>query len=486
MLTQLEVRNFKAWKRLEMPLARVTGIFGPNNAGKGSVMQLLLLLKQTKNAADRNLVLDFGGPDKLLDLGSYADAVHGRDITREMSWKLEWTLPQRLCIDDPTSPIAGAELAGDRLQTRCLVRALNGKRPENDLHARFMSYSFGDNEFFIESVGDSTDRYRLAAARGDFAFEESPATRRPLRRPVKTHLYPDEAKSCGGSASFLSLFEAKYEKLLDRVFYLGPLRALPKRTYAWSGYVPEHVGHSGEQTVDAILAATRNSEAHPVSDTSGRSFMQMIERWLDALGLAHGFRIEEVAPGAMLYRVKASKDAAGATVDLIDCGTGVSQLLSVLVLLHYVPEGSVVLLEQPELHLHPVAQSGLADVILSASTQRRVQVILESHSERLLRRLQRRVAEGSARADDVRLYHVETREGAARLADLKINQWGEIHHWPQDFFGDEMEEIASTAKASLRRKMEGEHDTRHERRKPCVAAEAVAVTVVGANPVPTA
>ena len=459
MLTHLELRNFKAWRRLEMPLARVTGIFGPNNAGKGSIMQFLLLLKQTKNATDRNLVLDFGGPDKLLDLGSYADAVHGHDIMREMSWKLEWTLPQRLCIDDPTSPVAETELEGDRLQTRCQVRALYDKRSENGLQAHFMSYSFGDNEFFIETAGGSTERYRLAATHGDFAFEESPATHRPLRRPIKTHLYPDDAKSCGGSGSLLSLLEAEYEKLLDGIFYLGPLRASPKRIYTWTDHAPEHVGHSGEQTVDALLAATRRSEAHAVSGEGGRSFIQEIERWLDDLGLAHGFHVEEVAPGAALYRVKASHDGTGTAVDLIDCGTEVSQLLSVLVLLYYVPEGSVVLLEQPELHLHPTAQSGLADAILSASSQRQVQVIVESHSERLLQRLQRRVAEGSTQADDVQLYHVETRKRTARLTDLKINQWGEIHHWPKNFFGDEMGEITSTAKASLRRKMESKHES---------------------------
>ena len=457
MLTRLELCNFKAWRRLTMPLAGVTGIFGPNNAGKSGVAQFLLLLKQTKNAVDRNLVLDFGGPDKLLDLGSYADAVHGRDTKRDMSWRLKWTLPQRLRIDDPATPVAGAELASDRLETRCVVRALNGEHPENDLHAPFMSYRFGGNEFFIEPVRDSSERYRLAAAQGSYSFEENPATRRPLPRPIKTHLYPDEAKSCGSSGAFLGLFEAEYEKLLDRIFYLGPLRVPPKRIYAWSGYTPEHVGPGGEQTVDAILAAARRSEMRRVPGRRRRSFMEAIEQWLDVLGLASEFSIEEVAPGTALYRVKARKNETDVAVDLIDSGVGVSQLLPVLVLLNYVPEGSVVLLEQPELHLHPVAQSGLADAILSASTERRVQVVVESHSEHLLRRLQRRVAEGRARADDMQLYHVDTHDDAARLTDLKINQWGEMGHWPENFFGDEMDEIASTAKASIRRRMESEH-----------------------------
>lgn len=457
MLTRLEVRNFKAWRHLRMPLARVTGLFGPNNAGKSSVMQFLLLLKQTKNATGRNLVLDFGGPDKLLDLGSYADAVHGRDASRDMSWAVDWTLAQRIRIGDSGTSGGKLALEGNRLRTRCLVRALDSEHPETDLRPIFLSYGFGGNEFSIEPVDGSAQRYRLTTANGDFMFARNPATPRLLPCPVKTHLYPDEAKSCYSNGRFLRQFEAEYEKLLDSIFYLGPLRTPPKRAYFWSGYTPEHVGVRGEWTVDAALAASRRRARTDGPDDESRSFMETLDHWLGVLNLARDFEVEEVAPGSMLYRVKVRKDIGGAKVDMIDAGFGVSQLLPALVLLNYVPKGSVVLLEQPELHLHPVAQSGLADIVLSAAIRRNVQVIVESHSEALLRRLQRRVAEGSVRADAVQLYHVVTENGEARLADLEINEWGELGHWPKDFFGDEMTEIASTAKASIRRKMEGKN-----------------------------
>ena len=68
-------------------------------------------------------------------------------------------------------------------------------------------------------------------------------------------------------------------------------------------------------------------------------------------------------------------------------GIGVSQVLPVLVLCYYVPEGSTIILEQPELHLHPSVQAGLADVFIDVIKHRNVQILLESHSEHLLRRL---------------------------------------------------------------------------------------------------
>ena len=85
---------------------------------------------------------------------------------------------------------------------------------------------------------------------------------------------------------------------------------------------------------------------------------------------------------------------------------------------------------------------------------RNIQIIVESHSEHLMRRLQRRVAEQEASSEDVKLYFVSSKGGRARISDLLLNEWGEIENWPEKFFGDEMGEIAAIAEASLRRKME--------------------------------
>ena len=129
-------------------------------------------------------------------------------------------------------------------------------------------------------------------------------------------------------------------------------------------------------------------------------------------------------------------------------------MLPALVLLYYVPEGSTVLIEQPEIHLHPAVQSGLADVMLNVAEVRNVRIIVESHSEHLMRRLQRRVAEKKACFENVKLYFVSSQQGRAHVSDLHLNDWGEIENWPEQFFGDEMGEIAAITEASLKRKME--------------------------------
>ena len=68
MLKRLTLENFKAWREADLTFGKVTGFFGANSAGKSSLLHLLLLLKQTRNATDRGIVLDFGGRGEMVNL----------------------------------------------------------------------------------------------------------------------------------------------------------------------------------------------------------------------------------------------------------------------------------------------------------------------------------------------------------------------------------------------------------------------------------
>ena len=135
-----------------------------------------------------------------------------------------------------------------------------------------------------------------------------------------------------------------------------------------------------------------------------------------------------------------------------------SQVLPALIQAFYAPMNSTVWMEQPEIHLHPQVQAELADVFISAikanenSRPRNVQLIVESHSEHFLNRLQRRVAEGEITPDDVAVYFCRRSDTGAEMEPLRLNMFGEIENWPENFFGDEMADIAGRTLAAIARK----------------------------------
>ena len=451
MLNRLELENFKAWRQADLSFGKVTGLFGKNSAGKSSLLHFLLLLKQTKNATDRGLVLDFGGPNSLVELGTFTDVVHGRDDQAKIRWSLDWSLPKALKVRDSMSRRRTPLLQGSNLETECEID-LGPAGP----HPNKLAYRFGGAEFRL-SQSEQSEYFQLATDAPNFEFAGVQGRPARLLRPTKTHLFPTQAKTNYKNSDFLGDFELAYENLMDSLFYLGPLREHPRRDYHWPRSSPEDVGRRGELTVDAILAATRDGETRRLKPAARgvrkKPFQEVIAHWLRELELTNAFRLEEIAKGTNLYRAIVETSPSSVPTTLTDVGFGVSQVLPALVLLYYVPEGATVLMEQPEIHLHPAVQSGLADAMLNVAKVRDIQIVVESHSEHLLRRFQLRVAEEKASADDVKLYFVSSNRGEALVSDLRLNERGEIENWPDCFFGDELGEIAAISAASLKREL---------------------------------
>src|SRR5271157_1902251 len=102
MITKLSLTNFKSWREIrDMRLAPITGLFGSNSSGKTSILQLLLMLKQTTESADRFQPLDLGDQRSTVDLGTFTDLLHGHDPRKKLEWALEWNLPEPLKIMNP-------------------------------------------------------------------------------------------------------------------------------------------------------------------------------------------------------------------------------------------------------------------------------------------------------------------------------------------------------------------------------------------------
>lgn len=457
MLTHLHIKNFKAWKDTgSIRLAPLTVIFGANSAGKSSLGHLLLALQQTARSTDRKRALHLGDATSLIDLGTFVDCLHGHDVQQALSFELAWTLPKALEIRDPLQP--GARYQGDRMELDVTLSADRAQQPE----VRALRYVLAAQDTQVLDVALARDEKRKLNLTSElYGFKMADGRKWPLEEPEKFYRLSDISMARYKNAGFLADFALATESMLERISYLGPLRNHPQRIYQWSGDTPASVGQKGEYTVAAILAA--QSEGRMLNrgpKQAKRSFAEFIAAWLKDLGVIHDFSVRPVAKGRKEYEVLVKTHAKASEVKITDVGFGVSQVLPALVQAFYCPPHSTVWMEQPEIHLHPQVQAELADVFISATQAREdgksrdVQLIVESHSEHFLNRLQRRVAEGAVKPEDVAVYFCRRAGSSTELEPLSLNIFGEIENWPENFFGDEMADIAGRALAAIKRKKE--------------------------------
>lgn len=450
MLSALHFSNFKSWANAEVACGPITGLFGTNSSGKTSLIQFLLLLKQTKDATDRGVSLELNGD--FVQLGTIKDTIHQHDETRSISWSLRFCLENELALSDPSRRKTSSVARGQDLTIESEI-AVQKTAPV----ARRLSYCLGGMSFSLAPKNGDLSQFELKAspvknAKSEFSFIKTKGRAWPLPGPIKSYAFPDQARTYFQNAGFLADLEAAYEAEIDRIFYLGPLRDYPKRDYLWARSRPTDVGQRGEKAIDAILAATEAEEVRNLKPRARRKpFQGVIAHWLREMGLIESFDVKEIAEGSNRWQARVKSRTGGSEVLLTDVGFGVSQVLPVITLLQYVPEGSTVILEQPEIHLHPLAQAGLADVIIQAATHRNVQVVVESHSEHLLLRLQRRIAEGAISDETVKLYFCDAPKGVSTLTPLDVDLYGNIRNWPDKFMGDAFTETAEAELARLKR-----------------------------------
>lgn len=453
MINEVRFGGFKSWRDTgQVRFAPITALFGNNSSGKTSLLQMLLMLKQTAESTDRTQVLNLGDERALVDLGTLQDVLYSHDLAVPLSVALKWTLPEALEVPDPADP-AATLFEGKTLSFRTTIASHGNGDDLGRASVTDMAYGFAGGEFGMRPVKGKKSKFELFETAEDFSFVRTVGRPWDLPAPAKCYGFPDQVRAYFQNAGFLSDFELQFEELFARVFYLGPLRDYPRRQYSWAGARPADMGRRGERVVDAILASREAGNTYSRGRGHKRqSLEERVAGWLQELGLIDRFEVKPIAKGGKLFQVWVRRNPKAPDVLITDVGFGVSQILPVLALCYYAPEGSTLILEQPEIHLHPRVQAGLADVFIDAAKSRGVQIIIESHSEHLLRRLQRRVAEEQFPADDAALYFAATKDDESRLTTLDLDLFGTIKNWPEGFFGDEFDEIAATSKAVMKRR----------------------------------
>ena len=422
MITQLNLTNFKAWADTgEVAFKPVTMLLGTNSSGKSSLIQSLLLLKQTVQSPDRTVHLNLGGDEvnDLFNFGEFDDVIRqGTAAPRQFSIGFSFTAGSNARVQSGSfTGIYGQTSSGGVAMLEMLLRA----------EARA-----------FKAVRREKGAYSLLVDQ-----ETQPRGKGRNFAPERSIALPAEAIALlahdGAVAEDLSL---AIRRELDGIVYLGPLRRKPERDYVWNKSTPGNVGSDGHRAVDVLLASAL---------TKGEMQNQIIHgvsQWLARMKVADKLEVRQLGRSTR-YEVVVYRN--GVASNLRDVGIGVSQVLPVLVVAHFAPPGSTLLLEEPEIHLHPLAQSVLAELFVEVSQRRGVQFIVETHSEHLFRRMQTLIAKQATTLDKTAMYFVEKGDVGSQLRCLELDAYGRVLNWPEGFFGDALGETREQARLMFER-----------------------------------
>lgn len=446
MLTELTIQNFKAWRETgPIRLAPLTVFFGPNSAGKTSLLQFLLLLQQSAASLDPTQVLYPGDDSTPVDLGSFHGLVYRHEGNRDLTFSLTWNLPQ---------PLNLSSFSGDVLRFDATIQPLVAGAYQQ---VRTFRYTLGDplhHGITVSLHRASNGQYRVTSEPEILLPHQGQP--QPLPDPIRFYGFPAELLAHYQNATIPNHFAQSLEEQLRRIHYLGPLRQKPQRTYHWSGDTPASVGFDGRHTIAALLASKgRKFSLGPKSRSA--SLLQVADRWLHQLGLLESFVAAPLSSRSFQHVIGVTAAGSSVSTFLPDVGFGVSQVLPVIVESFFAAPHSTVVLEQPELHLHPRVQARLADLFVEAihsregGQPRHLQFIVESHSEHFVYRLQRLIAEDKVQPAEVALYFCQPGPQGSHIERLRIDSYGNIENWPDHFFGNEMEDVTARLAAAARK-----------------------------------
>lgn len=434
MFTSLRLKHFKAWRDSgDLRLAPVTLLLGSNSTGKSALLQSLLLLRQTVASPDRMVHLNLGGDEvnDFFNFGHFEDVLTKGATPRQV----EIAFSFRRAAEEPE------ERKGSRpAVTEGRFHVVYGMTSSRAVAVQQCTLTGPAGKYQLVRKGKGA--YSVLV--GD---ETAPRGKSRTFAPERSIALPAEAIQLlgpeGGYAEDLSL---SIRRELEAVAYLGPLRRKSERDYVWNKTRPGDLGVDGAGAISALFAS-----AYLRAKNGGDDVVAGVSKYLARMGVAERIEIRQIGHSTR-YEIVVHRD--GVEANLRDVGTGIAQVLPVLTLAFFAPRGTSILLEEPEIHLHPLAQAVLAELFVEISRERGVQFIVETHSEHLFRRLQTLIAKNALSVDDCTLYFVERERADAKLRTLEVNEAGAIANWPPKFFGDALGETREQARLMFERQQQ--------------------------------
>jgi predicted ATPase len=429
MLKSVRLKNFKLHEDTTIEAARITVFIGPNNSGKSSIFQALLALREAVQRGTGEFLVPAERQEtkkdqpflytesRVIDIGEFGDVarVARSDIEIAVDGVLE--RPQDLEQVGPVEirfevSIHANVLSDHSGEIRFQGGQFSWRRSPSPSQARVqVSFHLNGFNFTFNKAND----FRLIVPAGGLA-SPSPGTGAP-----------EVAWRMGRSLA------SAPSQLLHSLHPVFPLRGLEEHGHP----LPESRYESVERMTlpDRAVAVA----AAIASDLELKS--QVSEGLRDLLKI--GIDVQHVgAHRVMLRTTPARGEKVGGL--FANEGMGANQIPFLLVPIAMTPPHETVLLFEPEVHLHPKAQSELTSLLLKAAKERNLQLMIETHSEHVLHKLLHSVATSEVSESDLAVYYFENANGTAKTRRLQINKHGQVEGGLPGFFEQSLEELSES------------------------------------------
>jgi predicted ATPase len=435
MIKSVRLKNFKSYKDSgEVPFAPFTVLIGCNNAGKSSLLQSLLVLRQTllDPSIDTRLVTR----GRHVDLGGFYDIVHGKESTNDED--------RRFTIEVARDPVGikFSENSDHREATRLSLTFGFTKRTNK---IRISSARFFDDKGCVLSCNET-------GWKSDGVDE---ATKKSIKFRLRNFLPSASIESSEIKKTSLKMSEKLVSTMMSvsmqshpwtRLFLNDIVHIAPLRSHVpfYSGLGERVSTEAGSG--DELLRVLANKAPLP---TSKKPLTESLNYWMDDRFQAlSNIRLKMLDNIGHVRSLIADDPHGQKNVNVAMMGEGISQILPISATALRSHRDDVLLIEQPEIHLHPKLQADLADLFISVVNVGKRQIVVETHSEHFLLRLRRRIAEGIIKdPNDVAILFVEKHGGESRVRRLRINGSGHFDDWPDGFFDDAYREAMALALA---------------------------------------
>ncbi len=436
-ITHIRVKGFKSiTQEQEIAIRPLTILAGANSSGKSSMMQPLLLLKQTLDVAYDPGALWLNGPN--VKFTSKEQFLSHRD-NPEHSFSAGLTV-----IGDPRSSRHVSQAALDVL--------FRPQKRGGKLDVQQMVYQHNKQHMTLYAGMPAHEIERLLSPKGreKLGLHNTEKPHRELSI-IRNRCFLDVGHAGTNLSVSDYLFGTfvspafRFGSFIQEIIHLPGLRGNPERTYPLTA-VGSMLPGTFETYAASVIAQWQEQQrsSNGQEQRSGSEKLQALNAYLGQLGLTCEVQaklVDETQVELQVGRLPHAMPGGERSdfVNIADVGFGVSQTLPVLVALQEAKAGQLVYLEQPEIHLHPRAQTAMARILADAAI-RGVRVVVETHSSLLVLGIQTLVAEHALPAELVKLHWFSRdEEGFTNITSADLDETGAFGDWPEDFADVELD-----------------------------------------------